>query len=112
MIEFNILLHLLADPAPWWYDRQVFVNYEGMNLWGYEVKGLQVDGWWRLLYEVYSSLEVTNETYSRFFDFAVNDLFDVQGYGVMGLRGYGAIVLRGYGVKALHVLGAYLVTRS
>ena len=37
--------------------------------------------------------------------FAVHDLFDVQGYGVMGLRDYGVIVLRGYGVKGLLSLG-------
>ena len=38
------------------------------------------------------------------FGFAVHNLFDVQGYGVMGLRDYGVIVLRIYGVKELHVL--------
>ena len=39
------------------------------------------------------------------FGFAVHDLFDVKGYGVMGLRDCGLIMLRGYGVKTLDVLG-------
>ena len=60
-----------------------------------------------LLYEGHSSLEVTKETYSRLFDFVVHDLFDIQGYGVMGLRYYVVIVFKGYGVKALHVLGFF-----
>ena len=63
---------------------------------GTTLPGLQADGCLSLLYEVPSSLYVTKETYMRFFNFAVHDLFDVQGYGVMGLKDYGVIVLRGY----------------
>ena len=43
------------------------------------------------------------------FGSAVHDLFDVQGYGVIGLGDYGVIVLRGYAVRALHFLGLILL---
>ena len=73
-------------------DREVFVSHEGMDVQSYKVKELQVGGCVSSLNEVHLSLQVIKETYTRFFDFSVHDLFDVHGYGVM--------VLRGYGVKA------------
>ena len=36
--------------------REVFVSHKGMDVYCYEIKGLQVDGCWSLLYEVHPSL--------------------------------------------------------